>query len=106
MSVHRCALSRDDESLSHPIGCLPVCDTGGAKQAFGYARRSTDVWCGAVHDVSKLETLKMRANEHDVEASLFEKLPDRRAGEVVQMHVEQKHPRAPHGARDPAADVG
>src|SRR5688572_7938113 len=96
--VNRCALARDDESLSHPIGRLPISDTGRTKRALGHAGRSTDVRRGAVHDVSKRKTLKVRSDENDLEARIFEKLPDRRAREIVQVYVEEKHPRAPHGA--------
>ena len=42
----------------------------------------------------------------DLEAGIFEELSNRRAGEVVEVHVEEKHPRASHESRNPAADVG
>ena len=80
------ALARDDESLSHPIGSLPVGHTHGPKQAFGHAGRSADVRCRAVHDVSKRETLKVRSEKDDLKARVFEKLPYGRAREVVQVH--------------------
>ena len=48
----------------------------------------------------------MRADAHDVESRVFEELSNRRAREVVEVHVEQKHPRSSHHARNPAADVG
>ena len=42
------------------------------------------------------ETLKVRTDAHDLEARIFKELPNRRAREIVEVHVEEKDPRASH----------